>query len=162
MSSVTNPDMANRDSKTEESAKPRRRKRSGVLRLLVLGLVWLAFFGAMFLAWCAYDLPGLDQLNVLNRRPSVLLLANDGTMIASYGDLYGANVKLPDLPPYLPRAILATEDRRFYSHFGVDPIGIARSVNTGMSGFIDPVGRMYSLVNDRGRIDGLFGARRPL
>ena len=37
----------------------------------------------------------------------------------------GANVALKDLPPYLPKAFIAIEDRRFYSHFGVDPIGIA-------------------------------------
>jgi penicillin-binding protein 1A len=39
----------------------------------------------------------------------------------------GANIALKDLPPYLPRAFIAIEDRRFYSHYGVDPIGIARA-----------------------------------
>jgi penicillin-binding protein 1A len=39
----------------------------------------------------------------------------------------GANVPLKDLPPYLPKAFIAIEDRRFYSHYGVDPIGIARA-----------------------------------
>ena len=37
----------------------------------------------------------------------------------------GANVSLKDLPPYLPKAFIAIEDRRFYSHYGVDPLGIA-------------------------------------
>ena len=36
-------------------------------------------------------------------------------------------VQLKDLPRYLPQAVLATEDRRFYSHFGLDPIGLARA-----------------------------------
>ena len=40
----------------------------------------------------------------------------------------GATVALKELPPYLPKAFIAIEDRRFYSHFGVDPIGIARAV----------------------------------
>jgi penicillin-binding protein 1A len=40
----------------------------------------------------------------------------------------GADVALKDLPPYLPRAFIAIEDRRFYHHFGVDPIGLARAV----------------------------------
>ena len=39
----------------------------------------------------------------------------------------GANVALKDLPPYLPKAFIAIEDRRFYSHYGVDPVGIARA-----------------------------------
>ena len=37
----------------------------------------------------------------------------------------GANVSLKDLPPYLPKAVIAIEDRRFYSHFGVDPFGLS-------------------------------------
>jgi penicillin-binding protein 1A len=46
----------------------------------------------------------------------------------------GANVALKDLPPYLPKAFIAIEDRRFYSHFGVDPIGLARAVVTNILG----------------------------
>ncbi|MGH6959477.1 MAG: transglycosylase domain-containing protein, partial [Dongiaceae bacterium] len=55
------------------------------------------------------------------------LLAADGTMLATYGDLYGQTVRLAELPPYLPQAVLATEDRRFYGHFGLDVIGLARA-----------------------------------
>jgi penicillin-binding protein 1A len=44
----------------------------------------------------------------------------------------GANVALKDLPPYLPKAFIAIEDRRFYSHFGVDPYGIFRAAVTNI------------------------------
>ena len=44
----------------------------------------------------------------------------------------GANVALKDLPPYLPKAFIAIEDRRFYSHYGIDPIGIARAAVTNV------------------------------
>ena len=44
----------------------------------------------------------------------------------------GANVALKDLPPYLPKAFIAIEDRRFYSHFGVDPYGILRAAVTNL------------------------------
>src|SRR5207245_9224384 len=44
------------------------------------------------------------------------------------GEMAGANVPLKELPPYLPKAFIAIEDRRFYSHYGVDPVGIARAV----------------------------------
>ena len=37
------------------------------------------------------------------------------------------HVRLDKLPPYLARAVLATEDRRFYHHFGVDPLGLVRA-----------------------------------
>ena len=43
------------------------------------------------------------------------------------GEMAGANVALKDLPPYLPKAFIAIEDRRFYSHWGVDPRGVARA-----------------------------------
>ncbi len=94
----------------------------------MVGAIWTGFFALLFLAWCAYDLPGPERLNELKRQPSVALLAADGSLIASYGDLYGDSVRLADLPPYLPAAVLATEDRRFYSHWGVDLRGVARAL----------------------------------
>ena len=48
--------------------------------------------------------------------------------LAKRGDMGGADVPIKDLPPYLPKAFIAIEDRRFYSHFGIDPIGLARAV----------------------------------
>ena len=44
-----------------------------------------------------------------------------------------ANVSLKDLPPYLPKAFIAIEDRRFYSHYGVDPLGILRAAVTNIA-----------------------------
>ena len=40
----------------------------------------------------------------------------------------GTDVSIKELPAYLPKAFVAIEDRRFYSHFGADPIGLARAV----------------------------------
>ena len=94
----------------------------------MVGAIWTGFIGLLFLAWCAYDLPGPERLNELKRQPSVTVLAADGSLLASYGDLYGDSVRLADLPPYLPAAVLATEDRRFYSHWGVDLRGVVRAL----------------------------------
>ena len=41
--------------------------------------------------------------------------------------MHGTDVSLKELPPYLPKAFIAIEDRRFYSHYGIDPIGLARA-----------------------------------
>lgn len=116
-----------------ESRHPRRTRRRRawawfLARWSLVGAIWTGFAALLFLAWCAYDLPGPERLNELKRRPSVTLLAADGSLIASYGDLFGDTVKLADLPPYLPAAVLATEDRRFYDHFGLDWRGIARAI----------------------------------
>jgi penicillin-binding protein 1A len=94
----------------------------------MVGAIWTGFIALLFLAWCAYDLPGPERLNELKRQPSVTVLAADGSLLASYGDLYGDSVRLADLPPYLPAAVLATEDRRFYSHWGVDLRGVVRAL----------------------------------
>jgi penicillin-binding protein 1A len=119
------------ESESHKSA-PRRSWRRAALWFLakwsMVGAIWTGFFALLFLAWCAYDLPGPERLNELRRQPSVSLLAADGSMLASYGDLYGDSVRLADLPPYLPAAVLSTEDRRFYSHWGVDLRGIARAL----------------------------------
>jgi penicillin-binding protein 1A len=121
----------NRPTAPQPSPGRPTRRRSILWFLLKWGLVggiWGGFLLLIIVAWCAYDLPDVSSLNDIKRRPSVTLLATDGSILASYGDLYGATATLQDMPPYLPEAVLATEDRRFYHHFGVDPLGLLRAV----------------------------------
>jgi penicillin-binding protein 1A len=92
---------------------------------LVVG-IWLVVAVAAVLGWYALQLPKID-LEATWRRPGVTVLAADGALLANYGDLYGTAYAVKDLPPYLPGAVIAIEDRRFYSHFGVDPIGLVRA-----------------------------------
>ena len=68
-------------------------------------------------AYYASQLPPIDQLAVPKRPPNIAILADDGALIANRGDTGGAAVRLIDLPPYLPKAFVAIEDRRFYSAF---------------------------------------------
>ncbi|WP_341898147.1 PBP1A family penicillin-binding protein, partial [Ferrovibrio terrae] len=93
---------------------------------LVVGIWGLVVIGGLF-AWYAYDLPDFDDLYIVERKSSVTLKAADGMVLATYGDLYGEHQALQALPPHLPQALMATEDRRFYSHFGIDPLGLARA-----------------------------------
>lgn len=94
---------------------------------LKLGLLG-AFIVAGIVVWYAQDLPDIESLNAATRRPAITLLSSDGETIASIGDVYGETLDLDDLPKSLPDAVLATEDRRFFSHFGLDPIGLARAL----------------------------------
>lgn len=104
------------------------RRRPILLRLLIL-LVVLGGAGAVGLVfWYARDLPDIDALGGGTRRPAITLLAADGTVLAALGDVYGEPMDLEDLPSVLPAAVLATEDRRFYRHHGVDPIGLLRAL----------------------------------
>jgi penicillin-binding protein 1A len=60
--------------------------------------------------------------------PQITLLAADGTPIARNGAIVEAPVKVKDLPAHVGQAFIAIEDRRFYSHWGIDPRSIARAV----------------------------------
>ncbi len=89
--------------------------------------VWLAVGLIGVVVWYAYDLPEVDRIASFERRPSVTLLAADGTELVSFGDLYGEPLELPEMARTLPQAVIAIEDRRYYSHFGVDVLGLARA-----------------------------------
>ena len=67
-----------------------------------------------------------------SRRPSVQFVSVEGETFAAYGDIYGQPLELKDISPYIPQAVIATEDRRFYSHFGVDLWGLARAALTNL------------------------------
>jgi penicillin-binding protein 1A len=112
---------------------PRSRGRRGggwrwrLLRWGMLLALWGILLGSGAIAWFALTLPPIGDLAAAERRPSVTLLGADGALIATYGDLFGDPLRLKDLPRYLPQALIATEDRRFYHHFGLDPIGLLRA-----------------------------------
>ncbi len=67
------------------------------------------------------------DLWAVNRLPSVVILDRNGEELAARGPRYGKAVAVEDLPPFLIEAFLATEDRRFYTHRGVDIRGLARA-----------------------------------
>lgn len=93
----------------------------------VLGLWGILMLGIV-LAWYARELPNIIDNPKLERKASITVLANDKSVIARYGDIKGKNVTADTIPKKLANAILATEDRRFYYHFGLDPIGLLRAV----------------------------------
>jgi penicillin-binding protein 1A len=91
---------------------------------------------ALFIAligWLTITAPLSKSLEPI-APPQVTLLASDGTPIARSGAIVEAPVKVADLPPHVVEAFLAIEDRRFYSHWGIDPRGIARAAWTGYGG----------------------------
>ena len=114
------------------------RRRRGLLGRLVYWCFILGVWGALgaggTVAYYASQLPPIDQLAVPKRPPNIAIVADDGTPLANRGDTGGAAVKLKDLPPYLPKAFVAIEDRRFYFHHGIDPMGIARALTRNVVG----------------------------
>lgn len=107
-------------------------KASGFFGTLFRWMFVLAIWGGIafggLLLWYGKDLIELTRKSNFERKRSVVVLANDGqTVLANYGESSGKRVKVQDLPPYVGNAVLAIEDRRFYYHLGVDPIGLARA-----------------------------------
>ena len=108
-------------------AKGPRRRWLGMLATWgAVGAIWLAVVVGGVIAWYAADLPDIDQALTPTRKPTVTMLADDGTVLATLGDFYGRPLVVADLPPALPRAVLATEDRRFYR---TDTSGSIRSAS---------------------------------
>ncbi|WP_203290994.1 transglycosylase domain-containing protein [Maricaulis parjimensis] len=108
----------------------KRRKKSGfpwLRSLLVLVIIGTLGVGG-YLVSVARDLPDTSGLTTVEPAASITYLDHRGRLIARRGSAQGHEVSIEDLPPYLIDAVLAVEDRRFYSHPGVDVIGLSRAM----------------------------------
>lgn len=131
-------------------AAPRRPspRRGGILGALaalvrwVLRLVWGAVWRAtavvaLILAGATWffhaQLPDLSALLDGRQRGSVTMLDQEGDVFAWRGESFAGGVRAADVSANLRNAVIATEDRRFYSHFGISPRGIAGAIRINLS-----------------------------
>lgn len=127
--------------KAKPKPKPRKRNIFARFGLWVLRLIWAAVwrlgavtaavFGLIVLYFWT-TLPDAADLYDGRARGSVTLLDRNGTVFAWRGDQFGGVVGAQTVSPYLRNAIVATEDKRFYKHFGVSPRGIASAVRINL------------------------------
>ncbi|WP_158965275.1 transglycosylase domain-containing protein [Chachezhania sediminis] len=92
-----------------------------------ISLIMAAIIG-IAVAYVYATLPDASDLLDGRARGSVTMLDHNGDVFAWRGDQYAGAVTVEQMSPYMGEAVVATEDRRFYSHFGVDPRGIASAV----------------------------------
>jgi penicillin-binding protein 1A len=109
-------------------------------RIAAVLLVMALMFGALAAAWVwkSYisttpPIPSREALWTVGRMPGMTFMDRDGKIIATRGARHGQRVTLQSLPPYVPRAFLAAEDRRFYKHGPVDALGILRAAQANLS-----------------------------
>jgi penicillin-binding protein 1A len=122
---------------------PRKRKKlkiskkdltlRNLLRWGFVGGLWCFIFLTLLTAWYAKDLPRITDSAAFDRKTSIIVKAADGSVAARYGEIRGNSVDVADLPSHLIYAIIATEDRRFYKHFGLDPVGVLRAMVVNVS-----------------------------
>ena len=106
---------------------------AGAAALLVIAVGALgAYVGGSVLLADTPQIPPRAQLWALRRSPGMTFYDRSGKLIATRGAKYGQVVTLKELPPYVPLAFLAAEDRRFYQHGPVDLHAIARALTTDL------------------------------
>jgi penicillin-binding protein 1A len=135
------PKLGPRRGATPTGPRPRRRRRKPsrlklvltthpllykAIRFALLSLIWGTIVLGAAVVYFISQVPDPIIAALDDRPPNVTILAADGTVLAERG-LRRGHVRLDALPPYLVQAVIATEDRRFYSHFGVDPLGLVRA-----------------------------------
>ena len=136
--------MARNDNMRRGAPTPRppRRERSRFGRFLRRTLIWsisLALLAALALAVAvgltAQSLPSYDELKDKQLGEQMIVVrARDGSELVSLGPSYGKWLNYSEIPKVMRDAMVSVEDRRFRSHIGVDPIGIARAVSVRISG----------------------------
>lgn len=139
---------AGRKPAARRKAAPKRPKRGGITgffsRLFrwILRLIWVVtsrvtLAGLILLGlavgYVYATLPNVDALLDGRARGSVTLLDRDGKVFAWRGDQFGGVVTAASVSPDLHNAIIATEDKRFYRHFGLSPRGIASAVRINLA-----------------------------
>jgi penicillin-binding protein 1A len=105
-------------------------KQRAVFFLSVAMSVFVLAAGAIL--YVSSTLPDISTLNTIDKKRGITFETSDGTVLASYGDVYGAHISYEDVPRTLIDAVIATEDRRFFEHSGIDVFGIARAMLMNM------------------------------
>ena len=117
-----------RGKKQPTARKNRRSGLWGFFKFVAVSVAIGGFALAMLVAYYASGLPPTDKLFGVQGTPSITVLDASGRVIAARGAGVGEIVPVSDMPPHLPQAVMAIEDRRFYDHFGVDPWGLMRAL----------------------------------
>ena len=121
--------MARKKTSRKSKKSPKKASLTGAfMKWAVVGGLWAGIILALVIAWYASELPSITKNANFEHKTSIIVKASDGSVIARYGEIRGDTITFDDLPENLVYAVLAVEDRRFYYHFGIDPLGLARAM----------------------------------
>ena len=110
-------------------APPARRQRRiwRIAKWSAVFVLWLAVLGAGFVGYYGHDLPDTGHLTGPETPLAITVLAADGSEVATVGEMWGELIAAEEMAPVLPQAVLAIEDRRFFTHGGIDAFGVIRA-----------------------------------
>jgi penicillin-binding protein 1C len=109
-------------------SRPWRKREYAAVALVTLAAPWVLFSA---LDWL-FPFPW----QALNRPPALVVADRNGEPLRFFlppDQRWRLPVRLSELPPELPRALVASEDRRFYRHAGIDPLAVARAAWTDLT-----------------------------
>jgi penicillin-binding protein 1A len=151
--------------RAERKASKPRRKRSrtggffmGILYWGFVACLWGGIAAMGVVVYYGMQLPSSDTWAIPDRPPNIRVVAADGRLISNRGQTGGEAISYHELPYYVPAALISAEDRRFMSHFGVDPIGLAavlvesvqaREITRGASTLTQQVAKNLFLTPDQ-------------
>ncbi len=113
--------------KPSKSKAPRTGMSKWFYRMLVT-MIWLFILLFIGVIYYAYDLPDISDIKNTKGRSTVMVMDREGGLLATYGDVHGEWMDYDDIPQELIDAVIATEDRRFFQHVGIDIRGLGRAL----------------------------------
>lgn len=124
-------DAGRKSGRAKSRKKGRRSKSRGLIASLfywgAVSVVWGAMAVVALALYVMITLPGGSVFKLPEREPGITVLDANGGIMARRGAFHGDKVLLEELPAHVPQAVIATEDRRFYSHLGIDPLALVRA-----------------------------------
>ena len=122
-------------------ANPERKPPSRIWLWLRRGVIWggaLALLALVFLAFAvgfaAQSLPSYAALQATQPGQTIVVRARDGRELVELGPSFGEWLEYQDIPENMTNAMIAVEDKRFRSHFGVDPVRLTGAMIEGVTG----------------------------
>ena len=108
----------------KRESKQRVKNRMRLLKIFAVLVITLL----TYVAYCLITLPNMSEAINRTRQPFTTIIADNGNEVQTFGTVYSEIIRSEELPQYVVDAIVYTEDRRFYSHFGFDIISFTRAM----------------------------------